>query len=218
MRKRAAMTDLRHQYLAAAATALALLDTDAVADHWGEPSALEGFTVGGLAAHLAAQITGVPHALDADHAGKEVIGLHDHYARAAWLAADIDNDYNTAIRDGGEQAAGGGHGAVLADTTAALERLTGTLPGLKGALTTGNPRWPYATSLDDFLTTRILELVVHADDLAYSTGLDTPVFDTEAFATATGLLAHLAAARHGQAALVRALARTERAPGTISGL
>ncbi|GAA2308461.1 hypothetical protein GCM10009853_077370 [Glycomyces scopariae] len=212
------MTDTRHQYLAAAATGLALVADDAVADQWTEPSALEGFTVGGLAAHLAQQITSVTAALDADHDGKPVTGLHDHYRQAPWVGADIAGDYNTAIRDGGEHAAQAGHAAVLTATSAALQRLAAELPLLAPAHTTGNTRWPYAMRLDHFLTTRILELVVHADDLAYSTGLDTPGFDDEAFATAAALLAHLAAARHGQAALVRALARAERAPGSISGL
>ncbi|MFB9662662.1 maleylpyruvate isomerase N-terminal domain-containing protein [Glycomyces mayteni] len=205
-------------YLAAARTALDLAGHGAVADHWAEPSALEGFTVGGLAAHLLGQVTSVAVALDADHAGKETVGLHEHYARAAWLAADIDNEYNTAIRTGGEQSAADGHAAVLAGASSALDRLAAELPALDGAHTSGNVRWAYAMGLDDFLATRLLELVVHADDLAYSTGLDTPVFDQEAFATAAALLAHLAAVRHGQPALIRALARAERAPGTISGL
>lgn len=212
------MTDAHQRYLAAARTALGLLADGAVADQWTEPSALEGFTVGGLAAHLAQQVTSVTAALDADHAGKDLVGLHDHYARAAWVAADIDNDYNTAIRTGGEHAAEGGHAGVLADATAALERLATELLALDPGHVTGNTRWPYAMRLDDFLATRILELVVHADDLAYSTGVESPVFDEGAFAAATGILAHLAAARHGQPALIRALARAERAPKTISGL
>jgi hypothetical protein len=212
------MTDLRQRYLAAARTGLGLLGQAAVADHWAEPSALEGFTVGGLAAHLAQQLTSVTAALDTDPTGKELVGLHDHYGRAAWVGADIDNDYNTAIRDGGEHAAGAGHAGVLTGARTALDRLETELPALDPGHVTGNPRWPYAMRLDDFLATRILELVVHADDLAYSAGLDTPVFDQGPFATATGILAHLAAARHGQPALIRALARTERAPKAISGL
>ncbi|WP_335988145.1 maleylpyruvate isomerase N-terminal domain-containing protein [Glycomyces sp. MUSA5-2] len=212
------MTALTGPYLSAARTALDLAGHAAVADHWAEPSALEGFTVGGLAAHLLGQVTSVTAALDADHAGKETVSLHEHYARAAWLAADIDNAYNTAIRAGGERSAEDGPEAVLADAGKALERLAGELPGLDAARVTGNVKWAYAMGLDDFLATRILELVVHADDLAYSTGVDTPVFDGEAFASAAALLAHLAAARHGQPALVRALARAERAPAVISGL
>ncbi|WP_205327458.1 maleylpyruvate isomerase N-terminal domain-containing protein [Glycomyces sp. YM15] len=212
------MTSIRDQYLHAARTGLALLGAEAVAKAWAEPSALAGFTVGGLAAHLAQQVTSVTAALEADHGGKEIVGLFEHYDRAAWLAADIDNDYNTGIRDGGERAAESGPETVIAGTAAALTALETALPAIDGTATSGNTRWPYAVTLDDFLRTRIMELVVHGDDLAYSVGIATPVFDQDVFDTAAWMLARLAAKRHGQTGLVRALARTERAPETISGL
>lgn len=212
------MTDTRSQYLAAARTALGLLEDPAVADAWDRPSALEGFTVGGLAAHLAQQVTSVTAALAADHAGKPLIGLFEHFERAAWVGTGAEGDYNAGIRAGGEEAAGRGPGAVLAGTREALAELEAALPGLDGSLISGNTRWPYATTLHDFLQTRIMEFVVHADDLACSVGVDTPVFDRGPFDTTVHLLARLAERRHGQAALVRALARGERAPETISGL
>ncbi|MEU6859998.1 maleylpyruvate isomerase N-terminal domain-containing protein [Glycomyces sp. NPDC046736] len=212
------MTDPRTQYLAAAPTALDLIAHPHVAAKWTEPSALEGFTVGGLTAHLAQQITSVTAALAAPPTGKEVVGLYEHYDRAAWLAADLDNDYNTSIRDGGHTAAESGPEAVHTQAAEALKALAEQLPTLEGDSTSGNPRWPYATTLDDFLATRIMEFVVHTDDLACSVGLDTPKFDQDAFDTAAAILARLAAKRHGQAALVRSLARAERAPAVISGL
>lgn len=212
------MTDTRDQYLHAARTALALLEDDAVARAWHEPSALEGFTVGGLATHLAQQVTSVTAALAADHAGKEQIGLFEHFDRAAWLGADIENEYNTGIRAGGETAAAAGPDAVRSEARTALAAIEDALPGRAPGSPSGHARWPHGMALGDFLATRILELVVHTDDLAHSVGLDTPVFDPGPFDTATAILAHLAAKRHGQAALIRALARTERAPATISGL
>jgi len=212
------VTDLRTQYLTAARTALALLEHQAVAKTWTEPSALESFSVGGLAAHLAQQLTSVTESLTADHSGKDVAGLFEHYDRAAWLGSDIDNEYNTGIRSGGEKAADAGPETVLAETRRALADLEAALPGLAGDQISGNTRWPYATTLDDFLCTRIMELVVHADDLAYSVGIEAPVFDSDVFDTTVWILGRLAAKRHGQAALVRALARSERAPATISGL
>ncbi|WP_026931666.1 maleylpyruvate isomerase N-terminal domain-containing protein [Glycomyces tenuis] len=214
------MTPIRKQYLTAAETVLALLGEDAVAEAWEAPSALEGFTVGGLAAHLASQIGSGAEALGADFGGKDVVGVLDHYerARASWLAADVANDYNTAIRDRGNDEAAAGPGAVLAETEAALKTLHDRLPGLGDDALGGARRWTYATSFDDFLVTRIMELVVHADDLAVSVGIATPEFDADAFDTAAWVLTRLAAQRHGQAALVRALARSERAGGDISAL
>lgn len=212
------MTAIRDQYLTAARSALDLLEKDEVAKAWTEPSALEGFTVGGLAAHLAQQVTSVTAALEADHTGKEMVGLFEHFDRAKWLAADVDNEYNTGIRNGGEQAADAGPAAVIGAAGAALAALDTALRGMDGTETSGNTRWPYAVRLDDLLCTRIMEIVVHGDDLAYSVGIDTPVFDQDVFDTAAWMLARLAAKRHGQAALVRALARAERAPESISGL
>lgn len=212
------MSSIRDQYLAAARAALALAEDDAVAEAWTGPSALTGFTVGGLAAHLLQQITSVTAGLAADHGGKETVGLFEHYDRAAWLAADVDNDYNTGIRDGGERAAGAGPAAVLAEAASALAALETALAAMDGTEVSGNTRWPYAMSLDDFLCTRLMEIVVHGDDLACSAGIDTPVFDQDVFDTAAWMLARLAVKRHGQANLVRALARSERAPASISGL
>jgi len=212
------MTSIRDQYLHAARTGLALVEDPAVAKSWTEPSALEEFTVGGLAAHLSQQLTSITASLSADHAGKSAIGLFDHYDRALWLAADIDNEYNTGIRDGGEKAAEAGPAAVIDQARNALAVLEAALPGMDGTEPSGHARWPHAMVLDDLLRTRILELVVHSDDLACSVGIDTPEFDQDSFDTAAWMLARLAAKRHGQAALVRALARAERAPETISGL
>jgi uncharacterized protein (TIGR03083 family) len=212
------MTSIRDQYLHAARTSLDLIEDDAVAKAWTGPSALAGFTVGGLAAHLAQQITSVTAALAADHEGKAHVALFEHYDRAAWLGGDLDNDYNTGIRDGGESAAEAGPAAVIDQTRSALAALETALPAMDGTETTGNTRWPYAMTLDDFLCTRLMEFVVHADDLAYSVGIDTPGFDQDAFDTAAWMLTRLAAKRHGQTALVRALARAERAPETVSGL
>ncbi|MFG3342043.1 maleylpyruvate isomerase N-terminal domain-containing protein [Glycomyces sp. NPDC048151] len=212
------MSSIRDQYLAAARTALDLAEDDAVTGAWTGPSALAGFTVGGLATHLLQQITSVTAALAADHVGKETVTLFGHYDRAAWLAADLDNDYNTGIRDGGEKGAAAGPDAVIAEASSALTALETALAAMDGTETTGNTRWPYAMTLDDFLRTRLMELVVHGDDLAYSAGIDTPVFAQDAFDTAAWMLARLAAKRHGQTALVRALARSERAPESISGL
>ncbi|GAB3233905.1 hypothetical protein GCM10027447_30630 [Glycomyces halotolerans] len=212
------MTPTRTRFLTAAQAATDLLAHPGLDPAWEQPSALEGFTVGGLAAHFAAQITSAQAAIETDPADKPVLGLFDHFAQAAWLGGDIDNDYNTAIRSGGEQAAQAGPETVLDDARAALAFLERALPGQDADAIGGNPRWPYATTLDDFLTTRIMEIVVHADDLAHSLGIPTPVFDADVFDTAMWVLTRLAAARHGQRALIGALARAERAPERICAL
>ena len=57
---------------------------------------------------------------------------------------------------------------------------------------------------------------MHADDLAASIGVDTPEFPDDVVAPVLGLLAGVAVRRHGQAAVVRALSRPQRAPASVS--
>ncbi|MFD8006501.1 hypothetical protein [Streptomyces mirabilis] len=62
------------------------------------------------------------------------------------------------------------------------------------------------------------ELAVHMDDLAVSLGLAVQELPEEAFDLVLVLLARLAARRHGQAAVLRALTRLERAPAAINAI
>jgi hypothetical protein len=71
-------------------------------------------------------------------------------------------------------------------------------------------------STHDFLVTRLMGMVVHADDLAASVDLPTPAFPDPVVAAVLGLLSAVAVDRHGQAAVVRALSRPQRAPASVS--
>lgn len=57
---------------------------------------------------------------------------------------------------------------------------------------------------DDFLLTRMLEIVVHADDLAVSLGVPTPHFPDPVFEPVRDLLVRLAVHRNGQPAVTTA--------------
>jgi hypothetical protein len=74
----------------------------------------------------------------------------------------------------------------------------------------------WALSEHDFLLTRLMELVVHCDDLAASVDLPTPDFPDDVVTPVLGLLTRVAVRRHGQQALVRALSRPQRAPDVVS--
>jgi hypothetical protein len=54
---------------------------------------------------------------------------------------------------------------------------------------------------EDFLLTRLIELVVHSDDLARSVDVPTPEFADDVFLPVIDLLTRLAVERHGQAPL-----------------
>jgi hypothetical protein len=74
--------------------------------------------------------------------------------------------------------------------------------------------WSLAT--DDFLTIRMMEVMVHSDDLAASVGLPTPEYAEPVVGAVLGLLSSVAVDRHGQTAVLRALSRPQRAPGQVS--
>jgi hypothetical protein len=72
-----------------------------------------------------------------------------------------------------------------------------------------------ATPLETYLRTRVVELVVHGDDLSASVGLAYEVPAAAAEVT-LGVCLELARARSGDLAVVRAFTRRERAdPGTL---
>jgi hypothetical protein len=74
----------------------------------------------------------------------------------------------------------------------------------------------WALTVHDWLVTREMEIVVHADDLAASVDLPTPEFPDAVLIPVLDLLTRVAIRRHGQAALVRALSRPQRAPASVS--
>jgi Mycothiol maleylpyruvate isomerase N-terminal domain len=212
------MTGTRDDFLSTARSAAGLLREPAVAAAWSGPSALPEFTVGGLAGHLAYQILAVPPALAEPAPREETISLLDHYGRAAWIGARLDEEINVRIRRGGERVATEGPEALAAKVDAAISELSG---GLETAADrpVRIPSWgPWSLRLDDLLITRMMELAVHSDDLAVSVGIATPELPQSAVDTVVDLLSRLAVRRHGATAVLRALSRAERAPATIAAI
>lgn len=208
----------REDFVDAARAAQSLLADPAVAARWAEPSACEGFTVGGLAAHLATQVLKVPDVLACEGREDVPMTLLGHYSSAAWVGADLESDINVGIRDGGEALAGEGAQALagqVADVTAQLPALLAAQPADRVVLL---PWVGWSLALDDYLTTRMMEIAVHRDDLAVSVGVEVDDLPDGVFGPVLDLLASLAARRHGQTALLRALARAERAPDRVNAL
>ncbi|WP_043346956.1 maleylpyruvate isomerase N-terminal domain-containing protein [Beutenbergia cavernae] len=199
----------------AAEQAVDLARHDAVVAAWGTESALPGMTVGGLARHLVSQpecaveFLGLPVP-----AGAERVPLSVYAGLLDWLDAPVDAEENTSIRDDFNEMAGEGYEASIAVGDAACAALPEAIRAAGPA--TFVPWQGCALATDDFLLVRLLEIVVHTDDLATSLGLPTPRFEPAVLEPVLGLLAVLAQRRHGQDAVVRTLARAERAGGTVS--
>lgn len=205
---------IRDAYLATAATAATFLREPTLPGRWSQPSALDDYAIGGLARHLAYQVTNTRVLLAAAPAGTALPVL-EHFTRNAWVTSGADGADNVGIRRRNEEAAAGITAASLADEVdadlAALRRLVPAEPADR-VVDVGD----WGLAFDDFLLTRTMELVVHTDDLAVSLGVPTPPLPPAATEATIELLARIAAWRHGPVALVRALARRERAPDTVA--
>jgi hypothetical protein len=64
--------------------------------------------------------------------------------------------------------------------------------------------------LDDFLLVRLVEVVVHSDDLAASVSLPTPTFTEDTSGALISFFLEMCRRRHGDAAVLRAFTRRER--------
>jgi hypothetical protein len=213
------MVTIFDDFLAASDAALCLLESAEVTGRWGEPSACAGFTVGGLAAHLGWQVQSPRLTVESARPGPGAVvtELAEHYARAAWIGTGLDSPTNVGIRDTGEKRAEAGAAETARVTREAREFLAKEFGSLTPRDVVAMP-WVEgrAMTLGDVLTTRVLELVIHGDDLAVSVGLPTPLAPDSAYELVIGLLAPLAVRRHGPIAVLRALSRAERAPESIA--
>lgn len=210
------MTAIRDAYLETATSAAALLGDPAVAAAWDQPSALKEFSVRGLAGHLGAQVFYVSRLLAAEAPDEQPLSVVEFYARLDAFRVDVDAEINVRIRQGGEAAAANGAKALADEVESAVAQQCAALlsePADRVVSFIANP-----LLLNDFLLTRMMEIVVHSDDLALSAGITTPLLPPQVFEPVLDLLSRLAVVRHGQTAVLRALSRAERAPTTIAGI
>ena len=204
----------RSTFLEAAAAARSLLADPVVAVRWNEPSSLEAMTVGALAGHLLRSVTTV-----AGYLAEPTAGLDNLIDPAGYVLSidglssadgpDLDSELHQAIRRRAADEAQGGPGQVLTRWDEAIEELSGRLatepPTRAVRVLDGR-----AMLVDDYLVTRLTELLIHADDLAVSVGTGTPGFPDAAWQRVIDTLVEVAVRRHGPLAVVRAMTRTER--------
>ena len=208
-------SDIVLAYIDSLPPTISLLSEPRVREMWESPSALEGMTVGELAAHLAQTITRVPDTLAALPSDL-VMGGAERFLHTGWATTDANSQANTAIRDRARGEAAVGAQAVVESVRAASVALADLLPAQAEDRLVVMPDG-VSLDLDDYIITRLLELVVHCDDLAQSVGVPTPEMPFAAIHAVIELLVEASVARHGWTAVLRALSRQERAPkGGIS--
>ncbi len=200
---------LRQVFLETAALVRPLLDHPTLTDRWDEPSALELMTVGEVAAHLTRAVTTVQRYLDEPIPHTPLLDAPGYLTSVDGLADDITTSLHRQIRERAAIEARGGPTLVRTTWDEALERLTTRLAGEPPDRRIG-VFGGRAMLLDQYLVTRILELVVHGDDLATSLALPPPAFDPPITGVVIDCLLEVARRRHGDLAVVRAFTRRER--------
>ncbi|MGX2996205.1 sterol carrier family protein [Streptomyces sp. JNUCC 64] len=145
------------------------------------PTRLGDWTVRELVAHLSLAVGYLQRVLEVPAPARRELTL-DAYAAASFAAAGPVDETTRAAADGrdGEEPFARADRVGEALAGAPDDRIVWTVAG--------------AMTLSDFLVTRVVELVVHTDDLNDATGLDVPV-DGRALAITTRFLADVLAVR-----------------------
>jgi hypothetical protein len=192
-----------------------LLHSPVLTERWERPSALAQFRVSGLAGHLARAVFNVERwVAEPPQADGTPIDAVAYFLAGVGPAPDLDDAVPRRIREVGEQEAAGGPAALAEEFDTARTRLTALLPTLSLDRPVGV--FAHVLPLDQCLLTRLVELVVHLDDLAVSMEVPTPPVPAEASNAVTACLTRIAVARHGFLPVIRTLSRRERATDPIA--
>jgi hypothetical protein len=194
-------------FLEAARCAGDVIASPVVGAKWDDPSALTAMTVGAVAGHVFLVLRRVDQHLDEPDGS---LVERRPAATYAWLRVadpqDLDRLEHRTVRADGAHGARWGWEAVRdafeQRTEKLAARLTGPCPK-DVTLTSG------VMDFEAYLATRIVELLVHADDLAVSVAAP---FDLPENASAIAVETLVGAARslHGDLEMVRSLTRRER--------
>jgi hypothetical protein len=198
-------------FLEAARGAGAVISSPIVAAAWDSPSALAQMTVGSVAGHLLLIVRRVAQHLDEDQPPVETVRSPETFT---WLrvgeAEDLGRAEHRVVRADGDRVALWGWDAVRRSYADRVEKLAGRLEAHRPrAVRVGDT----AMDFEFYLVTRIVELLVHTDDMAVSVGMSPPALSTDAMTLALPVLVDAARSIHGDHAVLRSLSRRERADG-----
>lgn len=207
------MNDVAEQYVAAGRVAVAVLGEARVSSRWNETSALPLYLVSGLAGHLAGQVGVVLKVLEGAGAAEvegSVVSGADFIVQGRWIDAPPDSEVHEHIRRSGDQYAQHGPADLV---TLARRQLSIIERELSGRRLDEPVKFPWDSphlSLEDLLINRMMEIVVHVDDLCASVDIPVPEFPTEIGESVLNLLLAVALRREGAHRLIQSLTRPDR--------
>ena len=173
---------------------------------WSQDSVLESFSVRGLAGHLVRAGDGVPSYLEGPEPAGPPADAASYYAS---VLESMDVDAHADVRARAETRAADGPAELRARRDAIESRLQRALEDAPPDRLVSVFRG-LVMRLDDYAITRTVEVLVHADDLAASIAVERPRFSAAARAVCIHHLVDVARRRHGDFAVLVALARRER--------
>ena len=203
------MDEYSQIWLDTASAALSIVEGPRVGERWAEPSSLSGMTVGALAGHL------VHSGILMAEQGLVVAGPAGQPITAAKMYSLIPLDEDSPIHDGvravAEEQVVDGREDLIERGRASWKRSEVVLAEASQDQIVAHPvAQRFAITLREFLLTRILELVVHIDDLAHSVGEQDLGVDRRAIDVACHFGIDINAERYGSAPVMRALFRRDR--------
>ena len=212
--------ELRPVLAEAAASVLELVGSPEVGREWNQPSALDGMTVGGLAAHVIGALRMVLVLLARERPDTDVVATpFAFFGDNRREGPSADDERSRLIAATAEEGAAEGQAEVVDELTSVMAQVDATLAEQPADTTMATSRIPDAVCrLDDYLLTRLAEVVLHGDDLAASVGVVWHPPSRAAGAT-IDLLVDMTRERVGDLEVLRALAREERSsPGVLRAL
>ena len=197
-------------WIDASQATLAFVRDRRVRERWSEASSLPLMTVAELTGHLIhSGILMVGEAFDIAHVtgSKPVTAAR----MLSWVPFDPDDPVHAGVRG-----VAGAHAAEGLDDL--VERATRSLDAITPVVSAVDPdrelAFPWTPTLSmtarELFRSRIVELVVHLDDLAHSVGEEDIPLDAEAISIACHVATDIVVLRHGPTAVVRALCRPDR--------
>lgn len=190
-----------------------ILSRAEVVDSWSRPSAVKRYTVGGVAAHAVHGVLWLEQILkDAEPVGLRRVEIPD-YMGLNRVDGDNDDPFGASLRSAAEAFADTGAHIVAAALTVSRDELEPLLRAVPPSRAVPVIRVPGAYApLSEYLATRILEAIVHGDDVACSVpGLEVPEPPSRAVSASLEVCLGMARARVGDLESLRAFTRAERA-------
>jgi hypothetical protein len=200
------MNHIRAAFLASYEAIRPLIASDELDRRWDDASCLEGSTVRGLAGHLVrAGIAPFAYLEAAPPAAPPFPAPH-YYATVLSRMTAADH---AEVPERGEAVAGTGAADLRSTYDDAVDRAREILPSVDESRVM-SVYMDVPLRFDDYLIVRIVEILVHTDDLAVSLDLDAPDAPSEAMDLAIDHLVAVARGQQGDRAVLIGLTRRER--------